>query len=98
MVNGIYRSISTLESVDKFKFSKLTIRFKAFWELKSAEYDFYINIPQLIIVYNIVPYESEIKGTKLVNLSKITENNDSIFNKKSMYGVYTLPTTMDFFY
>lgn len=88
--NGLFRSISHVQTVKKSDYKELVDTFLIFWSLKSEGYHI-TKLDSIIFTYKIIPLNSEITKSKISSPPNIKEEKKSNFN----FGGYNLPLTMD---
>jgi len=88
--NGLFRSISHVQTVKNTDYETLLESFKIFWEIKSEEYHI-LKLDSIIFTYKILPLDSEIKQTKISPHPNIKTAISPFLN----LGGYNLPISMD---
>ena len=99
--NGPFRSISTLQKVNKLEFNKLIDIFIEYWNIKSSEYNVY-PIEEIVFTYWKIPLNLDIYNKSKFSLGKIIDKNKSLKLENSLldtvnFGGFNLPCTMDLF-
>ena len=89
--SGNYKSISYIQTIDKSQFDDLSTIFITFWNNRDQHY--YLTVMKLIsFTFQIIPLNSEIKQSKLIQPRTITELESPTFK----FHGFNLPSTMDF--
>nr|QWO71388.1 DNA polymerase [Termitomyces sp. T70a] len=90
-----FRSISTIERINKSLFGQISDVYKELWELKDNEYNSILSNPKMYIAYHILPSDvnDKLKEPKVKTLERRGNSNKLNF----MFKGYSLPNTMDLF-
>lgn len=91
-VLGNYKSISYVQLVNKNDLSSLISIFLEYWDLKSENYHL-IQVSCINFTYRILPLNSEVTESKIVEHKSIKSNKKSNFK----LGGFNLPLTMDLY-
>nr|QWO71389.1 DNA polymerase [Termitomyces sp. T123] len=89
-----FRSISTIERINKNLYGQLSDIYKGFWELKDNEYNSLLSNPKMYLAYHILPSEINYKMKEPTGVKNLKVTSQ-ITNMK--FKGYTLPNTMDIY-
>ena len=87
----MFRSISTLQRINKFDIEDLAEVFSEFWELKNSNYS-QINVAEVVLEYKLIDLSFNIKTSKINKPKKYLVKPNTL-----NCGGFNLPQTMDLF-